>query len=85
MPPIPMRTLSIRLPDSLLRHARALAARDGISVNQVIALALAEKVFAVMSEEERAARAAAGTEDIREQFPGIAWSDGAPSSGAAES
>jgi hypothetical protein len=70
-----MRTISIRLPDSLHRQVRALAAREGISFNQAVVLALAEKVNAVMSEDERAVRASEGAVDLRELFPGIVWSD----------
>ena len=71
-----MRTISLRLPDSLHRQVRALAARDGISFNQVVVLALAEKIFAVMSEDERAVRALEGGVDIRSLFPDIAWPEG---------
>ena len=38
-----MSTLSIRLPRSLHEEIKALARREGISMNQFIALALAEK------------------------------------------
>jgi hypothetical protein len=70
-----MRTISIRMPDSLHRQAKALAARDGIALNQFVVLALAEKVFAVVSHEDREVRAAQGAEDIRDLFPDIAWPD----------
>lgn len=54
-----MTTISLRLPDSLHRMARDLAKEEGISMNQLIALALAEKLSALMTEsylEERAQR-----------------------------
>ena len=54
-----MSTLSLRLPDSLHETARSLAKREHVSVNQLIATALAEKVSALMTEdylEERAKR-----------------------------
>lgn len=55
-----MSTMSIRLPESLHRRARALAREEGISINQLIATALAEKISAldtVAYLEERASRA----------------------------
>jgi hypothetical protein len=54
-----MSTISLRLPDSLHATARALAKKEKISINQLITLALAEKVSALMTEEyleERARR-----------------------------
>ncbi len=54
-----MSTISLRLPDSLHESARELAERENISINQLITLALAEKLSALMTEEylkERAAR-----------------------------
>ena len=41
-----MSTLSLRLPASLHRHLRALAERDGVSINQLISSAIGEKVAA---------------------------------------
>ena len=55
-----MSTLSLRLPNSLHQQIRVLAKRDGISINQLIASAAAEKVAALLTEEyldERANRA----------------------------
>ena len=52
-----MTTISLRLPNSLHRMARDLAKEEGISMNQLISLALAEKVSALTTEtylEERA-------------------------------
>lgn len=53
-----MSALSIRLPNSLHERARELAHREGISINQLIATALAEKMSALLTEEyfERANR-----------------------------
>ena len=54
-----MSTISLRLPDSLHTYAKALAREDGISVNQLITTALAEKMSALATEtylEERAKR-----------------------------
>ncbi len=54
-----MSTISLRLPDSLHKAARKLAEKENISLNQLITLALAEKMSALMTEEyleERAKR-----------------------------
>lgn len=42
-----MSTLSLRLPESLHERARQLAEREGTSINQLIATALAEKISAL--------------------------------------
>lgn len=52
-----MSTLSIRLPDSLHKQIRHLAKQEGISINQFISTAAAEKMAALMTLdylEERA-------------------------------
>jgi hypothetical protein len=46
-----MSTLSLRLPDSLHKQIRELAKQEGISINQFIATAVAEKLSALMTEE----------------------------------
>lgn len=54
-----MSTLSLRLPESLHQRARELAQREGVSINQLIATALAEKISALDTLgylKERAAR-----------------------------
>jgi hypothetical protein len=54
-----MSTLSLRLPESLHKQLRAIAEREGISINQFVATAVAEKLSALMTVdylEERAAR-----------------------------
>lgn len=54
-----MSTLSLRLPESLHRELRKLAKQEGISINQFITTAVAEKMSALITEsylEERAAR-----------------------------
>jgi predicted HicB family RNase H-like nuclease len=43
-----MSVLSLRLPESLHEKARELAEREGISLNQFIALAVAEKMSALL-------------------------------------
>lgn len=55
-----MSTLSLRLPESLHRQVAELARREGISMNQLISSAVAEKMAALLTEqylEERAKRA----------------------------
>jgi hypothetical protein len=52
--------MSIRLPESLHQRARELAKQEGVSINQLIATALAEKISAIDTIaylEERASRA----------------------------
>jgi hypothetical protein len=54
-----MSTLSIRLPNSIHLHAKRLALDEGISVNQLVCSALAEKLSALDAErylKERAER-----------------------------
>ena len=54
-----MSTISLRIPESLHKHAKDLAKQEGVSMNQLIATALAEKMSAIETEtylEERAKR-----------------------------
>ena len=60
-----MSAMSLRLPHSLHEAAKELAEREGISVNQLVTTALAEKLSALMTVEYLAARAARGN---REKF-----------------
>jgi hypothetical protein len=55
-----MGTLSLRLPDSLHEKVREVAKREGVSINQMIALAVAEKLSALLTEEYILTRAARG-------------------------
>ena len=52
-----MGTISLRLPDSLHRMLRTLAEKDNVSINQLITLAVAEKISALATEDYLAARA----------------------------
>ncbi len=55
-----MSAISIRLPDSLHRKVKEVAQRDNVSINQMITLAVAEKLSALETEdylEKRAGRA----------------------------
>lgn len=60
-----MSTISLRLPDSLHREIRRLAAEDGISINQFISTAAAEKIAALMTVEYLEEHARRGS---REKF-----------------
>ena len=63
-----MTTLSLRLPDYLHKSVRDLAQREGISINQLITLAVAEKMSALMTEDYLQERAARGS---REKFDAV--------------
>lgn len=58
-----MSTLSLRLPESLHERARELAEREGTSINQLIATALAEKISALDTVSYLEGRAARGSRD----------------------
>lgn len=54
-----MTSLNIQLPDSLYKTLQKLAQQDGISMDQFVALAVAEKISALTTEgylQERANR-----------------------------
>jgi len=58
-----MSALSLRLPDSIHRHTKELAKKEGVSINQYISTAVTEKFSALMTEnylKERAKRAKKG-------------------------
>jgi len=55
-----MSTISLRLPDSLHARVRELARQENVSINQLITLALAEKLSALMTEEYLGKRAKRG-------------------------
>lgn len=56
-----MSTMSLRLPESLHRQAKELARQEGISINQLVATALAEKISALAAGEYLEKRAARGS------------------------
>jgi uncharacterized protein (DUF1778 family) len=60
-----MSALSIRLPKSLHEQLREVAQEEGISVNQFVMLAVAEKVTALSAVEYLEKRAGRGS---RERF-----------------
>ena len=55
-----MSSISLRLPESLHKQVRELAKRENISIDQLIATALAEKMAALMTGEYLAERATRG-------------------------
>lgn len=55
-----MSALSLRLPQSLHRKLEEVAEREGISINQLIVSAVAEKISAMMTGEYLHARAVRG-------------------------
>ena len=63
-----MSTLSIRLPESLHKQVKELAENEGTSMNQFIALAVAEKMSALMTLEYLEERASRGN---REKFDSV--------------
>lgn len=61
-----MVRLSIRIPDSLHNQIRKLAEAEGVSINQFIATAVAEKVSALDTLDYLAERAARGDRSLFE-------------------
>jgi hypothetical protein len=53
--------MSLRLPASLHRRAKELARQEGISINQLVTTALAEKISALAAGEYLEQRAARGS------------------------
>lgn len=60
-----MSTISLRIPESLHKQIRKLAEQDGISINQFISTAAAEKLAALMTVDYLVERANRGS---REKF-----------------
>jgi hypothetical protein len=58
-----MSTLSLRLPESIHRKLSEVAEREGVSMNQLISSAVAEKLAALMTEEYLHERARRASED----------------------
>ena len=63
-----MSTLSIRLPDSLHKRIKQMAAEEGISMNQFITLAVAEKMSSLATVEYLKERARRGS---RQKFEAV--------------
>jgi hypothetical protein len=58
-----MSVLSLRLPTSLHEQLRTLAEKEGISINQFITLAIAEKVASIDTKNYLQQRAKRGTRE----------------------
>ena len=56
-----MSILSVRLPDSIHKQLTALAEQEGISINQLVNSAVAEKMSALMTADYLEARAKKGS------------------------
>ncbi|MBV9108527.1 MAG: toxin-antitoxin system HicB family antitoxin [Gemmatimonadetes bacterium] len=58
-----MSLVHVRLPESLHRRVKELASQEGISINQFIATAVAEKMAALMTEDYLKSRARRGSRE----------------------
>lgn len=58
-----MSTISLRISESIHRRVNELAKKEGISINQLITSALAEKVSALMTKECLEEKARRGSSD----------------------
>ena len=58
-----MSAITIRLPESLHRKLKEVAKRDGVSLNQFISSAAAEKLSAVLTVDYLKERASRGSEE----------------------
>ncbi len=63
-----MSTLSLRLPNSLHEQIRQLSKQEGISINQFIASAAAEKIASLLTEAYLGKR---GLRANRKKFQGV--------------
>lgn len=52
-----MTAINVKLPDSILRKADELAAKDGVSLDQFVSSAVAEKLSGWLTEDEQDKRA----------------------------
>jgi hypothetical protein len=57
-----MSALSLRLPDSLHEEVKSLVKKEGVSINQFISSAVAEKISALLTESYLKERALKGDE-----------------------
>ena len=74
-----MTTMSIRLPESLHKGVKDIVQQEGVSINQFVVTAVAEKLSALMTEQylqERAARASRQQyEDALAEVPDVVPDD----------
>lgn len=70
-----MSTLSVRLPDSLHKKIKELAEKEGVSMNQLITLAVSEKMSALLTVDYLKERAENASEqkfkNIMDQVPDL--------------
>ncbi len=52
-----MSALSLRLPESIHRHIKEVAKKEGVSINQFISSAVAEKISAILTDDYLKSRA----------------------------
>jgi predicted transcriptional regulator len=62
-----MSAISLRMPDYLHEKVKELAERENVSMNQMITLAVAEKISALLTEEYLGDRAERGARDKFEE------------------
>jgi uncharacterized protein (DUF1778 family) len=68
-----MSALSLRLPESIHRHIREIARKEGISINQFISSAVSEKISAILTEDYLKHRAKRGKKkDFRKVLAKVA-------------
>ena len=60
-----MRTLVVRLPESLHKNLQSVAEREGVSIGQFVSTSVAEQMSALMTQDYLTARAANAN---REQY-----------------
>jgi predicted transcriptional regulator len=65
-----MSAISIRLPDSLHEKVKEVAKRENVSINQMITLAVAEKLSALETEDYLNERARRGNREAFERALG---------------
>jgi hypothetical protein len=86
-------SITIRLPDSVHKNLRAVAKKDGVSINQLVSTAVTEKISTLMAEDYLEARARKGNrrafEAAMAEVPHVApapydepWAPKAPGDGA---
>lgn len=74
-----MSTVSLRLPDYLHEQVRILAEREHVSINQLITLALAEKIAVLVAEDRIRERAKRSSRDkFRKAMESIPANEPAP-------
>jgi hypothetical protein len=68
-------SLNLKLPDSLHRHIEEFSQREGVSINQFVATAVAEKMSALTTEDYLEKRAKRGNKQklkaILSQVPNV--------------